>query len=133
VSDYEHYRNRVIVAGSRDFDDYELVRKSLDEILVNMPPSSTCIVSGTARGADMLGERYAKERGYKIAPFPAKWRDEKGNYDPGAGYARNAQMAEAGTHLVVFWDGVSKGTKNMLSEAGVRNIPVRIIRFERKP
>ena len=87
MSDYEHYDNRVIVAGSRDFEDYELVRKTLDEFLVDMPPSNTCIVSGTARGADTLGEQYAKERGYKIAPFPAKWRDEKGNYDPGAGYA----------------------------------------------
>lgn len=133
MSDYEHYRNRVIVAGSRDFDDYEFMRKTLDEILVNMPPSNTCIVSGVARGADALGERYARERGYKIAPFPAKWRDEKGNYDPGAGYARNAQMAETGTHLVVFWDGQSKGTRNMLSAASGRGIEIRIIRFEAKP
>jgi hypothetical protein len=132
VSDYEHYRNRVIVAGSRDFDDYGLVRKTLDEILVNMPPSNTCIVSGTARGADMLGERYARERGYKVAPFPAKWRDEKGNYDPSAGHTRNARMAEIATHLVAYWDGQSRGTAGMIALASGRGIETRIIRFEAK-
>lgn len=128
MSDYEHYDNRVIVAGSRDFDDYELLRKTLDEILVNMPPSNTCIVSGTARGADTLGEQYARERGYKIAPFPANWN----KYGKQAGYIRNAQMAEIATHLVAFHDGASRGTAGMIAEASGRGIEIRIIRFEAK-
>lgn len=133
MNDYGHYRNRVIVAGSRDLDDYDLVRKALDEFLADMFTSETVIVSGKARGADMLGERYAKENGFEVASFPAKWRDEKGNYDPGAGYARNAQMAEIGTHLVAFWDGVSKGTRNMIAAASGRGIVIKVVRFERKP
>jgi len=48
---------KVIVAGSRSFRDYEVLCKVLDEMEI------TTIISGGARGADKLGERYAKERG----------------------------------------------------------------------
>ena len=54
---------KVIIAGSRDFDDYNLLRNTMDKLLVNK--TQVTIISGTARGADRLGEQYAQERGYK--------------------------------------------------------------------
>ena len=65
---------KVIIAGSREFRDYEQLAERCDHYLsreVGNRPIQ--IVSGTARGADRLGERYARERGFKLAQFPAQW------------------------------------------------------------
>ena len=78
---------KVIVAGGRDFDNYELLRERCDYFLQNTKDVE--IVSGVARGADLLGERYARERGYTIKRFPANWD----LYGRGAGPIRNAEMA----------------------------------------
>lgn len=82
---------RVIIAGTRDFNDYQFLRDKCDAILsAKRQDSNIVIVSGTARGADRLGERYARERGYEIRQFPADWlNDEKK-----AGPIRNAKMAD---------------------------------------
>ena len=71
------------------------------------------IVSGTARGVDQLGERYALERGLKLKKFPANWD----KYGRKAGYLRNKEMAEYARILIAFWDGKSKGTKHMIDLA----------------
>jgi len=79
-------------------------------------------VSGTARGADQLGERYAKERGYFIQRFPADWNA----YGKAAGYIRNRKMAEYADALIAFWDGKSRGTLNMISLAKECGLQIRI-------
>lgn len=56
---------RVIVAGGRDFGDYQLLRKTLDNLLCNIT-EEIVVVCGQAKGADTLGEQYAKERGYAV-------------------------------------------------------------------
>lgn len=85
------------------------------------------IVSGTARGADQLGERYAAERGLSIKRFPADWdRDGKS-----AGYLRNVRMAEYADAAIVFWDGVSKGSKHMVDVAKKKGLPVRVVRYNK--
>lgn len=62
---------RVIIAGSRDFNNYELLKKSVIEIIEKktMFPDLTRIVSGGARGADILGERFANEMELKTTRF----------------------------------------------------------------
>lgn len=105
---------RVIVAGSRDFTDYDLLKSKLDFLLKNR--NNIIIVSGTAKGADKLGEQYAKERGYKIAEYPADWSLGKK-----AGYLRNKQMAENADAAVIFWDGESPGSKHMIDLAKEKN------------
>jgi hypothetical protein len=112
---------KVIIAGSRDFNDYERLKEACDSILSNITEIE--IVSGTAKGADQLGERYAKERGYTIHKFPADWD----KYGRSAGYKRNAQMAEFGTHLIAFWDGISKGTQMMIDLSKQKGLKVKVI------
>ena len=74
---------KVIIAGSRYFNNYELLRQYVDHILQNVSQKESIeIVSGGAKGADELGERYAKERGYKITRFPADW-NKYGTANPG--------------------------------------------------
>jgi hypothetical protein len=116
---------RLIIAGGRDFDDYTLLRNSLDHLLSNTKEPVE-IVSGKAKGADSLGERYARERGHAIKEFPANW-DLHGKK---AGYIRNAEMAAYATHCVCFWDGSSRGTKMMIELAKEKGLLVRVIKYK---
>jgi hypothetical protein len=115
---------RVVIAGSRSFSDYNLLKNKLDHLLQNKTKEQIEIVSGTARGADLLGERYAREKGYKITRFPADW--EKGKK---AGYIRNKEMAKYATHAVIFWDGKSKGTRHMINLAKEYKLNYRIVKI----
>lgn len=115
---------RVIIAGSRDFSDYQLLARKMDRILSNTD-GPIAIVCGKARGADTLGERYAKERGHDVIYFPARWEI----YGRSAGYKRNVQMADNADALVAFWDGKSVGTMHMIAIAKSKGLKVRIVRY----
>lgn len=120
---------KVIIAGTRDFADYELLKEKCDAILSSKKMDyNIVIVSGTARGADRLGERYARERGYRIDRHPADW-DRDGN---SAGPIRNALMADNAHALIAFWDGRSRGTMNMIRTAKAKGLMVRIVDYQRK-
>lgn len=114
---------KVIVAGSRDFNDYELLKPKLDALLQNK--DSVQIVSGGARGADSLGEQYAKEKSLDLKIFPADWD----YYGKSAGFKRNSEMAQYADALVAFWDGKSKGTEHMINLAKRNGLQVRIVNF----
>ncbi len=114
---------KVIVAGSRDFNDYKILKEKLDFYLQNH--ENIEIVSGTARGADKLGERYAKEKELKVKRFPADWK----KHGKKAGYLRNEDMAKYATHAVIFWDGKSKGTGHMINLCKKYELNYRVIRF----
>lgn len=95
---------KVIIAGSRTFNNYELLCESLKDINISE------IVCGGARGADSLGEKYAKEHNIPIKYFYPQW-DLLGKK---AGMIRNQEMGSYADFLVAFWDGESKGTKHMI-------------------
>lgn len=127
---------RVIIAGSRDFDDFPKLMNSCIDILFKITEQNDDlekirIVSGTARGADQLGEQYAKIIGYEVSRFPADW-DGLGKR---AGYVRNAEMAKFAVAdgncgvLIAFWDGKSRGTKHMIDLAEKNGLEVHIVRF----
>lgn len=113
---------KLIVAGGRDFNNYELLKK---EILDRYSIKNLEIVCGKARGADTLGERFAKEFKLKIKYFPANW-DLNGR---SAGYVRNCEMAEYADCLIAFWDWKSKGTRHMIDLANRKNIKIDIINY----
>lgn len=110
---------RVIVAGSRIFNDYTEVKKALDS-LNNRP---TYIISGTCSGADQLGERWARENSIPIIFCPPHWD----LYGKKAAFIRNSKMAELGDLLIAFRVGkVSKGTDMMISLMRERNKSINI-------
>jgi hypothetical protein len=113
---------KVIIAGSRGFSDFPLLYSKCEEILANIKEAE--IVSGTARGADKLGEHYASLKGYSVSQFPADW-DKHGK---SAGYIRNKEMADYADCLIAFWDGESRGTKHMIDLAREKNLSVHIIK-----
>jgi hypothetical protein len=118
---------KIIVAGGRKFNNYDLLKDKLDYYLKDKINQGydIVIVSGTATGADSLGEKYAIEKGYKIERYPAEWD----NYGLSAGYKRNVEMAKVANACVVFWNGTSKGSKHMIDIATNRNIPLRIVKY----
>lgn len=127
---------RVIIAGSRDFDDFPKLMNSCIDILFKITDQHSDldeirIVSGAARGADQLGEQYAKVAGYEVSKFPADWN----GLGKRAGYVRNAEMANYAVAdgnygvLIAFWDGRSKGTKHMIDLAEKYGLEVHIVRF----
>lgn len=124
----------LLVVGSRTFRDYDLMREKLDHLLSRYTSMCVpiCIVSGGARGADTLAERYAKERNYELEVFPADWD----KYGKSAGYRRNREMhrfisqCNRDCGCVAFWDGQSRGTAHNFKLAEEYNVPLRIVRFE---
>lgn len=99
---------KVIVAGSRSFNNYDFLSKTLD---TRIPPFIEEIVSGDARGVDRLSAKWAEEHGYPVKHFPAEWD----KYGRSAGMIRNHQMGDYADSLIAFWNGRSPGTKDMIS------------------
>lgn len=121
---------RVIIAGSRDFDDYNAVIKNIKNFIKDYninSPSEIEIISGCARGADTLGIRLADKNNITCKKFLAQWDI----YGKSAGYKRNIQMAEYAAEedgvLFAFWDGESKGTKHMIDTAKKQGLQVFVI------
>ena len=125
---------RIIIAGSREFSDYLLMKKSIFNFLDgrHIPKSSVRIVSGRAKGADENGERYAIEHGLKLSTFEAQWW----KYGNSAGYLRNEEMAKFAIEddntgiLIAFWNGTSRGTKHMINLAEKYGLETHIIYFK---
>jgi len=98
---------KVIVAGSRDYINKELVFHILDQ----WKPKITEIVSGLAKGPDTFGKEWAEKNGILVKEFPACWE----KYGKSAGPIRNGEMAEYGDYLFAFWENESRGTYNMIN------------------
>lgn len=129
---------RIIVAGGRDFNNKELLTLKLTDWIINLYLSrdwsdeavSIEFISGNASGADKLGEEFAKEYLYPLKLFPAEWN----KYGKAAGPIRNKQMAEYASEsdkgvLFAFWDGKSRGTKNMIDNATQLGLEIYIVKY----
>jgi len=121
---------RVIVCGSRKFNDKELLYNTLDDVVDEYGDIE--IISGHAQGADRLAEAYAEDRELKLRIFPAAWKQ----FGKAAGPIRNRAMLkyamQAYPLVVAFWDGSSRGTKNMISLASSYGIDVWDANMETK-
>jgi len=119
-------RVNIIVAGGRDFRDYEYLSKTLTNyISKNHFDAEVGIVSGMARGADAAGHAYAMNNGLAVAQFPAKWD----LYGKSAGYKRNEEMAHFANELIAFYDGVSRGTGHMIKIMENMKKPVLVVDY----
>lgn len=110
---------RVLVCGSRHFNDYKLLKEVLENYDI------TEIISGHARGADSLGEVFATEKQIPKRIFPADWDQ----YGKRAGPIRNTQMLREGLpELVLAFRGPnSRGTQNMIDQARKAGVEVVVV------
>ena len=114
---------RIIVAGGRDFNNYEILNKVLS---YKINPQYDTIISGKARGADSLGAEWAYKNSVPIKYFPAYWE----TYGKGAGFIRNTEMGEYADMLIAFWDGKSKGTAHMIKTMKMNKKPYLIFNYQ---
>lgn len=132
---------RIIIAGSRNFTNYSLLKETVNEFIsfletrgsvmgIDDVRNSIKIISGTARGADRLGEQFAAEFDYEIVKFPADWD----KFGKSAGYIRNTEMAKYAVDddnigiLLAFWDGESRGTEHMIETAKKHGLAIQILK-----
>lgn len=113
---------KVIIAGTRTFDDYYFLKNVLNELY----PKPIIVVCGGASGADNFGRLWAIKKGYPYEMFWAQW-DKEGKK---AGYNRNVKMGEFADELVAFWDRKSKGTEHMIKIMEEKGKPVKIVYYE---
>jgi predicted Rossmann fold nucleotide-binding protein DprA/Smf involved in DNA uptake len=113
---------KIAIVGSRSFQDYGL----LLETMARHKPSA--IVSGGAKGADILAERYAREIDIDCIVFKPDWK----RYGRAAGPKRNKQIVEASDLIIAFWDGKSRGTYSTITLATKARKPVDVVRFVEK-
>ena len=120
---------KVIIAGSRSIKEDSVygqcgtswgVLDQLSEL------GFSEIVSGTANGADQLGEKWAKYNSLPVIQFPADWDKHKKS----AGYIRNSEMADYADCLIALWDGKSKGTQHMITTAMKKGLKVYVFTFD---
>ena len=119
---------RLIVCGGVDFNDYEYFRREMDRLVAFYEKIS--LVSGHAKGADTFAEKYAAEKNIPIRVFPAEWK----KYGRAAGPIRNRAMLEYAREetpvVAAFWNGKSRGTGNMLKQAGAAGVECHVFSYK---
>lgn len=116
----------IAIIGSRSFNDYNLLVSELSKL--DILNENLTIVSGGAKGADMLAEKYADENDYNKKIFKPNWK----KYGRGAGIVRNKEIIENSDLVIAFWDGTSKGTKSSIDLAKKFNKEIIVITYDRK-
>ena len=110
---------KVIIAGARTFTDYQC----LCQVLAPDRHRITQILTGSVRGANALGKRWAWSKQVPWKGFKADWK----RFGKAAGVRRNHQMAQAGDVLVVFGHTTSPGTAHLIQCMRALGKPVVVI------
>jgi hypothetical protein len=117
---------KVIIAGSRDWTDEKVMKEYLEKFWLKFcsKTDKQIVISGTARGADSMGEEMAKAHGLDIIYMPANWTA----YGKRAGYIRNKEMAKMADGCIVFWNGNSHGSLDMWNLALQHDLDAMLVR-----
>jgi len=126
---------RVIIAGTRTFEDYALLKDKVETYTFWFEDIE--VVSGAQKlrverdgewvylGADYLGEQWAMRNWYTIHRFWPDWK----KHGKAAGPIRNREMVQFANCAVIFWDGKSPGTKNLIDLCELYDLPHRVVRY----
>ncbi len=106
---------KLLIAGSRSIKDFD--------ISPYIPADTDLIISGGANGVDALAEQYADKN--RISKLTLRPRYDL--YRRGAPLKRNDEMVNICDKVLIFWDGVSKGTKHTIDYANKIGKPIEII------
>jgi hypothetical protein len=127
---------KVIIAGSRTINSFELVESYILKLIMAFNLEITEVVCGGASGVDNLGKRWAAKNNVPVKYFPAEWNNLNApgavikmnsmmvRYNVKAGFDRNERMAQYADALVLIWDGKSPGSKDMKACATKHNLKI---------
>jgi len=110
---------KLLITGSRNFNDKEKLFKELSEI------SFDTLISGGAKGADQMAEEYAVLNGITVEQHKPDYK----KYGRAAPIVRNKDMVELSDSVIAFWDGKSKGTKSTIDYSKKLNKIIKIVIF----
>jgi len=120
----ELFESLLIVAGSRTVDDYNFVSEEIKRFIKsNCFVKDVSIISGHARGVDLLGERFAEDNNLNLIVLPAQWE----KFGKRAGYLRNQDMADLATHCLVICENNSKGSIHMYNIAKSKGLITNMV------
>lgn len=119
---------KVLVCGSRYFNDYERLKTEVLRALPVGDYRGAVVISGAARGADRMGEKLAEEMQWEVEQYPADWK----KYGKRAGPIRNSQMLREGKpDMVIAFKGFnSRGTQNMIDQSIKAGVEVVVIEVD---
>lgn len=104
---------KIVIAGSRDIRDYARLTSFIAEVLPTYPGYTRfLIITGGARGVDLMGKRYARDNAHLYKEFKPIYDGKNNRFAP---LARNEDMAKIGDIVIALWDGSSKGTLHMIN------------------
>lgn len=116
---------KLAIVGSRGFQDYDALSEFIDKTIKENSYEIIGVISGGAKGADSLGELWAKTKGYPITIYQAEWD----KYGKSAGFRRNYDIIKNCDIVFAFWDGESKGTKHDLELAKQFRKPIFLYNY----
>lgn len=121
---------KLAIVGGRNFNDEFVMAEYIAIFMVaytnqECDPPEVEIISGGAKGADTLGERFAKIYQCPITVFKPDWD----KYGKSAGFIRNQTIVDDCDIVLAFWDGKSRGTANTIERAKKAKKPTFIIYY----
>ena len=105
---------KVAVIGSRGL--------SVADLGKYLPPDTSEIVSGGAKGVDTSAREYALKHGKKLTEFLPDYN----KYGKSAPLRRNITIIEYAEIVLAFWDGESRGTKYVIDNCASRDVSVKV-------
>lgn len=115
---------RVLITGSRDWTDAEVIAAALWAAATDLPAYTVTLISGACpTGADRIAEDYARDvLGWTVERHPADWE----HLGKRAGFVRNDEMVRAGADVcLAFIKNDSRGATMTVDLAEAAGIPVR--------
>jgi len=114
---------RLLIAGSRNIKP---TFKEIEEAVHEMDIVPIIVICGMCRGPDKAGAAWAKASGVCVWRLPAPWTIGRH-----AGAYRNNEMAKLADYALIFWDGESHGTQQMIGAAEREGVIIHLIRKDR--
>ena len=114
---------RLAIVGGRDFQNYAYMQECLSELQKEY--TIIGVISGGAKGADTLGEKWADQNKITKRIFPADWE----KYGKSAGMRRNKDIVDNADIIAAFWDGKSRGTANTIERARLSRKILKIYKY----
>ncbi len=111
----------LLIAGTRTFEQYLVLQTTLHLYTKDVP--NLKVITGCAKGTDSMAIRWAKEQGKPYQVYTADWN----KWGKSAGPRRNQEMAKAADRAIVYWDGKSRGTANMIMNLKIQGVPYEVI------
>jgi hypothetical protein len=114
---------KLLIAGSRDYPSGGNFKAKMAELIAIYGMPSEVVSGHCHKGVDAMGEDWAAENKVPVKRFAADWN----KHGKAAGPIRNREMAPYCDRAFIFWDGKSRGSKNMIEELQRHNKPYTVV------